>query len=118
MAGMTKCKPLNTPLSVSEKLLIHEGDLLGPTHATNYRSTIGGLHYLTLTCPDLAFLVNKVFQYLHAPTTLHLTTVKRILIYVKGTLGMGLWLVKSPFAMVSGFSNADWVGCLNDRRST
>jgi hypothetical protein len=50
-------------------------------------------------------------------TTLHLTTVKRILRYVRGTLGMGLQLVKSS-AMVSGFFDGDWVGCLDNRRST
>jgi hypothetical protein len=58
-AGMTKCKPVDTPLLVSEKLPIHEGDLLGPTDATNYQSIVGGLRYLTMTHPYLAFSVTK-----------------------------------------------------------
>jgi hypothetical protein len=37
---------------------------------------VGELQYLTLTRPDLSFSVNKVCQYLHAPTTAHWTVVK------------------------------------------
>jgi hypothetical protein len=44
--------------------------------------------------------------------------VKRTLRYVKGTIGMGLRITKSPSMLVSGFSNVDWAGCLDDRRST
>jgi hypothetical protein len=83
-----------------------------------YRSTVGGLQYLTLTRPDLAYSVNKVCQYLHSPTTLHLTTVKRILMLVKGTVDLGMKITKSSSLLVSSFSNADWVGCLDDRRCT
>jgi hypothetical protein len=64
----------------------------------------------------LAFSVNKVCQYLHAPTTLHLVAVKRILRFVKGTINLGLRIVKNPSMVVSGFSDADWAGCLDDKR--
>jgi hypothetical protein len=69
--GMSNCKPVATPLSTSEKLSLHEGTSLGASDATNYRSVAGALQYLTLTRPDNAFLVNKVCQFLHAPTTIH-----------------------------------------------
>jgi hypothetical protein len=110
-AGMTTCKPVNTMLSTSEKLSVHEGTLLGPNDATSYHSLVGGLQYSTLTQSDIAFLVNKVCQYLHAPTTLHLVAVKRILQYVRGTIDMGLQIVKSSSMYVHGFSDADWAGC-------
>jgi hypothetical protein len=87
---MLACKPVGTSLSSSEKLSAHVRELLGPMDATHYRNIVGGLQYLTLTRPDLAFSVNKVCQYLHAPTTLHLTAVKRILRFVKGTIDLGL----------------------------
>jgi histone deacetylase 1/2 len=47
---------------------------------------VGALHYLTLTRSDISYAVNKVCQYLYAPTTMHWTAAKRILIYVKDTL--------------------------------
>jgi hypothetical protein len=46
---MMKCKPVNTPLSVSKKLSACEGDVLGPDGAANYCSIVGGVQYLTLT---------------------------------------------------------------------
>jgi hypothetical protein len=55
---------------------------------------------------------------MHAPTTIHLVVVKRILRYVRGTVDLGLRIVKSPSLLVSGFSDADWAGFLDDRRST
>jgi histone deacetylase 1/2 len=81
--GFKACKSLPTPLSASEKLSVTQGDLLGPEDSTRYRSIVGALKYLTLTRPDIAFSVNKVCQFLHAPTTVHWTAVKRILRYVK-----------------------------------
>jgi len=69
--GMKDCKPVSTPLSSSEKLSLHEGSLLGSSDATNYRSVVGALQYLTPTRPDISYSVNKVCQFLHAPTTSH-----------------------------------------------
>jgi hypothetical protein len=117
-AGMSKCKAVATPLSSSEKLCAQGGDALGSADATAYRSIVRRLQYLTLTHPDLTFSVNKVCQYLHAPNTLHYTTVKRILRYVKGTIDLGLRITRSSSMLISGFADADWAGCLDDRRST
>jgi hypothetical protein len=44
--------------------------------------------------------------------------VKRILRYLRGTISLGLRLSKSSSTIVSAFSDADWAGCLDDRRST
>ena len=116
--NMMDCKPVATPLSTSEKLSAHEGNLLGPRDATTYRSVVGALQYLTLTRPDISFAVNKVCQYLHAPTTIHWAAVKRILRYLKHTMKIGLCICKTSSLLVSDFSDADWAGDLDDRRST
>lgn len=116
--GMIDCKPVAAPLSVSEKLSAHEGSPLGPDNATNYRSVVGALQYLTLTRPDISFAVNKVCQFLHAPTTVHWTAVKRILRYIKLTVKLGLRISRSSSLLISAFSYADWAGCVYDRRST
>jgi hypothetical protein len=59
---------------VSEKLAMNVGDVLDGETSTRYKSIVGGLQYSTLTRPDLAFVVNKVCQYLHCPTTVPLYT--------------------------------------------
>jgi hypothetical protein len=76
------------------------------------------LQYLTLTRPDISFSVNKICQFLHAPTTVHLTAAKRILRYVRETADLGLQIIRSDSMLVSGFSDADWTGCVDDRRYT
>jgi hypothetical protein len=116
-AGMVSCKLVNTLLPTSEKLSAQEGTLLGPSDATSYHSLVGGLQYLTLTRPGIAFSMNKVCQYLHAPTTLHLVAVKRILRYVRGTIDMGSQIVKLPLMLVHGFSDVNWAGSFDDRCS-
>jgi hypothetical protein len=44
--------------------------------------------------------------------------VKRKLCYLKGSIGLGLWIRKNSSTLVSAFSDADWAGCSDDRRST
>lgn len=83
-----------------------------------YRSVVGALQYLTLTRLDIAYSVNKVCQFLHAPTITHWAVVKRILRYIKYTTHLGLEIHKSSSLLVNGFTDADWASCIDDRRST
>ena len=117
-AGMKKCKPSPTPLSASEKLSKFEGTLLNYEDSTKYRSIVGALQYLTLTRPDLAYSVNKVCQFLHAPTTIHWSSVKRILRYIQATAGVSLKIQRTRSTLISAFSDSDWAGSIDDRRST
>jgi len=110
-SGMEHAKAVDTPLSPSEKLSLTVDDSLSPEDASRYRSVVGGLRYLTLTRPDLSFSINKVCQYLHAPTTVHWSAVKQILRYVRGTTQLGLHIKKSSSMLVSAFSDADWARC-------
>jgi hypothetical protein len=117
-AGISMCKPVSTPLVGGGKLAVHVGMPLGPKDAKQYMSIVGALQYLTLTWPDLTFAINKASQFLHAPTDEHWAAVKRILRYLKGCTRLGLKIVKNSSLLVSAFSDADWIGCLDDRRST
>ncbi|GJZ43423.1 putative RNA-directed DNA polymerase, partial [Tanacetum coccineum] len=58
--------------------------------------------------PDIAFAVNKVCQYMHAPTENHWSIVKRILRYLHG----------NPDTSFKAFSDADWARDSDDRWST
>jgi hypothetical protein len=117
-AGMRACKPTPTPIATSTKLLSKDGTTFSPDDATKYRSLVGALQYVTLTRPDISFAVNKVCQFLHCPTTVHWSAVKRILHFLKHTINSAFLIRPSPSTMVSAFSDADWAGCTDDRKST
>jgi histone deacetylase 1/2 len=106
-AGMKDYKSMHMPMALSEKLAVHLGYPLDSETATRYRSIAGGLQYLTLTRPDIAFAVNKVCQYLHYPTSARYTAVKRILRYISGTINYGLKIVRSSSNVISAFSYVD-----------
>jgi histone deacetylase 1/2 len=114
---MLNCKTSPTPLSTAEKISRYEGEPLSSEDSSRYRSVVGALQYLTLTRPDLAFSVNKVCQFLHYPTSVHWSAVKRILRYVRYTCDVGLRITRSASTLISVFSDVDWAGSINDRRS-
>lgn len=55
---------------------------------------------------------------MHDPCEPHLTALKRILRYVQGTLDYGLHIQKSPVTDLVVYSDADWAGCPDIRKST
>jgi histone deacetylase 1/2 len=105
-------------MSSSEKLTAHDGVPLQVEDITKYKSVVGALQYLTMTRPDISYSVNKVCQYLHAPTSVHWMAVKRIIRYLKHTMHLGMNIRRSQSLLVSAFSDADWAGCPDDRCST
>ena len=82
-----------------------------------YRSIVGALQYLTFTRPDVAFSVHQVCQFMQNPMQVHFVVVKRILRYLKGTLQFGIHYTKGSLDLIA-FSDVDWVGDINDMRST
>uniref|UniRef100_A0A2N9EZA0 Apple domain-containing protein n=1 Tax=Fagus sylvatica TaxID=28930 RepID=A0A2N9EZA0_FAGSY len=94
------------------------GILLSQKRLDLFRSTVGALQYLSLTRPDIAFTVNKLSQFMHKPTLLHWQSVKRLLRYLKHTITYGLQIFKSSCLDLQAFSDVDWAGNKDDRRST
>lgn len=115
-AGMANCKAVDTPADAKPKLSSDEGPLF--QDSSWYRSIAGALQYLTLTRPDIAYAVQQVCLHMHAPREAHVTLLKRILRYIKGTAAFGLHLRASTSPTLTAFSDADWAGCPDTRRST
>jgi hypothetical protein len=113
---MSEAKPVKTPMSTAHALSLLSGDpLIDPSP---YHSLVGALQYLSLTRPDISFAVNKVSQFMHCPTSLHLQAVKRILRYLKSTISYGLLFRRSSSHTLHAYSDADWAGCPDNRKST
>lgn len=83
-----------------------------------FRSIIGALQYITLTRPDLSFAVNKLSQFMHQPTELHVQQLKRVLRYLKFTINHGLKLTKPIHLKLQAYTDADWGGNHDDKTST
>ncbi|XP_066395941.1 uncharacterized mitochondrial protein AtMg00810-like [Miscanthus floridulus] len=115
-AGMANCKSVATPADMKGKASATDGTLIDD--ATSYRSLAGALQYLTITRPDIAYAVQQVCLHMHAPRDVHLTMLKRILRYVKGTAHLGIQLHAISSPTITAYSDADWVGCPDTRRST
>ena len=116
-AGMADCKSCLTPVDLNPKLSA-EGPPLSSTGATDFRSLAGALQWLTFTRPDISYAVQQVCLLMHDPRETHLAALKRILRYVRGTLHMGLLIRPSTPADLVVYSDADWAGCPDTRRST
>lgn len=116
-AGLKDCNPTKYPMDPKEQIDKDEG---GKTiDVTRYKSIIGGLRYLVHTRPDIAYSVGIASRYMERPTTVHQNAAKRILRYIQGTLQFGLVCSKdSNNNVLTGFSDSDLAGNLDDRRST
>jgi Reverse transcriptase (RNA-dependent DNA polymerase) len=114
--NMLNCKPCLSPMASGTIISSQGSAACKDPH--QYRSVIGALQYATLTRPDLSFSVNKLSQYMHSPTEEHWTAAKRILRYVAGTLDHGLQFYKQTTPRIYSYSDSDWAGNYDDRRST
>jgi hypothetical protein len=115
-AGMVTCTPVSTPVDTLPKLAADAGNPVADP--SEYRSLAGGLQYLTMTRPDLAYAVQQICLHMHDPRDGHLALLKRVLRYVRGTASSGLLLAASPTSDIVAYSDADWAGCPDTRRST
>jgi len=115
-AGMTDCKPCSTPVDTKPKVAAADGAPVAD--ATDFRSLAGALQYLTFIRPDIAYAVQQICLHMHDPREPHLADLKRILRYVKGTLHLGLLLRPSTSTDLVVYTDADWAGCPDTRKST
>jgi len=83
-----------------------------------YRKHDWELLYLTASHPDIAFSVGVCARYQASPKESHLSAVKRIIRYVKGTVGFELWFPRESHTDLAAYSDADWAGNVDDRKST
>ncbi|PHT61353.1 hypothetical protein T459_34798 [Capsicum annuum] len=103
---MTDCRSVSTPMSATEFLTLSNSTHL--TDATCYHRVLGRLQYLSFTRPDIAYEVNKLSQFMQAPSDLHWKAVKRVLRYLCGTIQLGLRVNPIKDFNLHVYSDADW----------
>jgi hypothetical protein len=120
---MSDCNSTITPMEVSLKLSTNMSPKSEREHSEveniPYQSAVGSLiHLVSATRPDIANAVGEVARFNSCYGTQHWLAVKRILRYLKGTQNVGICFSKTDSLLLVGYSDADWAGDIDRRRST
>jgi hypothetical protein len=113
---MEDSRPVRTPMSTRHKL--SRNDDSKKVDQTTYRSMIGKLQYVVHTSPNIALVVGMVGRFLADPKENYMMEIKRIMRYLKGTEDYGLWYRNGGNLDLKKFIDFDWVGSVDDKKST
>ena len=115
--NMQDSKPKGTPVAVGAHL-VASTEPENAARSRYYRSAVGSLMYVMVaTRPDLAYAVGALSQFMANPSEEHVIAAKRVLRYLKGTVGCGLLLGAGGEECLSAYSDADHAGDVNNRKS-
>ena len=113
---MMECNSTSTPMTMKlKKHCSDDSDLVDPTM---YRQLIGSLMYRVNTRPDICFVVNTLSQYMCEPRQTHWVATKHVLRYLRGTIRYELHYTVDSDMQLIGYTDSDWAGSIEDRKST
>ena len=113
---MQECKAAITPTVMGLKL--SREDNSKDFNPSLYKSIVDSLMYLTATKPDIMHVVSLISRFMDTPKEAHWQATKRILRYVKGTKMFGILYHTSEHSDLVGYTDSDWAGSVDDRKST
>lgn len=113
--GLQGSKPSIVPIEQNHSLSADQGVLM--TDSANYRRLVGRLIYLTITRPDIFYVVHILSQYMSSPRVPYLDAATKLVKYLKGTAGQGLFFPTNSSLSLIAFCDADWATCKDTRRS-
>ncbi|XP_057958709.1 uncharacterized mitochondrial protein AtMg00810-like [Malania oleifera] len=108
-------KPCNIPMEPNLEPNEMDGELI--SDPSSYRILVGKLIYLTITRPDLAYVVHTLSQFMDKPRTSHLDAAHWVLRYLKQSSGQGILLSASSGIQLHAFCDVNWARCRDTRRS-
>ena len=120
--SMSNCNIEHTPIVkgtvLSKSMCPKTPEEIAEMNKKPYASAIGSLMYTMLcTRPDISYVVGLVSRFQSNPGPRHWKAVKRIFRYLKATTDYCLCFQGSDMSL-KGYSDADWAGDLDDRKST
>ncbi|CAM8892940.1 unnamed protein product [Rhodiola kirilowii] len=121
--GLQNCKPGDTSVAKGYKFSLSQC----PKNSLEnqkmqkipYASVIESLMYAQVcTCPDIAYIVGMLSRYVSNLGVDHWIAVKRVMRYLKRTRDYMLTYRRSDPLEIVGYSDSDFAGCQDSRRST
>ena len=94
-----------TLLATSPILTLHSGIAL--SNPMEFWAIVGSLQCLSFTRPDIAFVVNKLYQFMHQPKIEHWAAIKCLIQYLYEALDHGLLLHQESLISLHAFSDVD-----------
>ncbi|XP_048235722.1 uncharacterized mitochondrial protein AtMg00810-like [Ricinus communis] len=113
---MENCNPVCTPAETSLKLVRDKNGR--KVDSTLYKQIVGSLMYLTITRPNIMYVVSLICRYMENLKEMNLQAAKRIFRYLQGTSDYGILYKKGEKSDLIGFTNSDYTGDQDDRKST
>ena len=116
--GIADCRPSHTP---AEKFISPDGDADKVPDVKLYMQLVGSLLYAAIVSrPDISYAVNRLSRFMQSPAPEHFAAGKRVLRYLRGTLTLGITYSGHVHdaMLLRGFSDSDWAGDMDTRRST
>uniref|UniRef100_A0A3Q7I0J4 Reverse transcriptase Ty1/copia-type domain-containing protein n=1 Tax=Solanum lycopersicum TaxID=4081 RepID=A0A3Q7I0J4_SOLLC len=123
-AGLKGAKLATTPMESNLRLTSVEHDKANGYNKddvlhdiTSYQILIGKLLYVTITRPDISYAVQTLSQFMQSPKKSHMEAATRVIRYLKGLVGQGVWLHSEPTNTITCWCDSDWAACPIKRRS-
>lgn len=113
--NMQDCNSVKNPIVPGTVISTHGSR---EEDATAYKQLVGCLMYLTVTRPDLMFVVCLISRFMADPKEEHMMIAKRVLRYLRGTLDYGIFYEIFSVMQLLGFTDSDYARDVNDRKST
>ncbi|XP_019090182.1 PREDICTED: uncharacterized protein LOC109128410 [Camelina sativa] len=113
--GLLGGRPVATPVEENHNLTADGKDFYDDPDG--YRRLVGRLVYLTITRPELSYIVNVLAQFMHQPQKKHWFGALRVVRYLKGCPGKGIMLSAKSDLSISAYCDADHGSCRLTQRS-
>lgn len=116
-------KPASTPLEFNHKLTFVDYDKFVDGNKYDktledrrkYQGLVGRLLYLTMTRPDIAFVVQVLSQFMHSPKDSYMDETLKLVSYVKGIVGLGVFMPSKANIKLVAYCDSDWGSCVETR---
>lgn len=85
----------------------------------SYKNASGSLNWeIVCTHPNIAYIVNEISKFMSNLGELHVMAIKRVFHYLKRTISYSIEYRRSNYPIpLMGFSDADWAGNTDNKRS-
>ncbi|XP_074266497.1 uncharacterized protein LOC141589772 [Silene latifolia] len=113
--GLLGTKPVSVPMEPNHNLGDSETPILHDPQP--YRRLVGRLVYLTITRPELTYLVHILAQFMNKPRTAHWQAALHVVRYLKNNPGQGLLLHSNANLLLHAYCDSDYAACPSSRRS-